>query len=162
MTIWAVIYEEEDYSRIIAAYDSELVAQDHIERTGEGRIEAIDVLTALPHEVALIDPIVAKQTREAEARVRRGEYLAAQAKRREADARTEAMTIGDRARLCHCRTFSNQDFTTANGYCRYCGGWTPEVFRAKFGDAGLRAAIELLDYHDRTKMYKLTGLIVDG
>lgn len=78
---------------------------------------------------------------------------------------TMALTIqdvlqrGGKPRLCHCRVFSNSDgyFITPNGYCRYCGGWTPEVFRLACGEQSLHEAIEELDIHRRTKMLTLTN-----
>jgi len=61
--------------------------------------------------------------------------------------------------LCHCRVFSRNDgyWITPHGYCRYCGKWTPEVFRLACGEDALRAAIDELNLDYRTEMLRLTG-----
>lgn len=69
----------------------------------------------------------------------------------------DALNGGGKPRLCHCRVFNKDGyFVTEHGYCRYCGSWTPEVFRAACGEDALQAAISELDLHYRTEMQKLT------
>lgn len=79
---------------------------------------------------------------------------------------TLALTIqdvlqrGGKPGLCHCRVFSSSDgyFITSNGYCRYCGCWTPEVFLAACGPERMRDTIGELDLHYRTEMLKIIAV----
>lgn len=69
----------------------------------------------------------------------------------------DLLKSGGKPRLCHCRTFSDStSLLTTHGYCRYCGGWTPEIFRAACGEESLQQAISELDIHRRTKMTLMT------
>jgi diadenosine tetraphosphatase ApaH/serine/threonine PP2A family protein phosphatase len=68
--------------------------------------------------------------------------------------------------LCHCQTFSPLDyrFIEADGRCRYCGGYTPEVFRVHMGEAALHEHIDKLNASDRARMREIvgSGVIVDS
>jgi len=159
MTIWIVMDGDYDGDWIVAAYESEGLAHDHVTRTGVGTVQEVSVFSALVDSVASIDPVAAVEERERQAVLARANYAAEQVRQKEQWARTEAITIGDRASLCSCGTHTAlKYFLTVNGYCRACGGWTPDAFRARFGDDGLAKAIDLLAYHDRIKMRQLTGL----
>ena len=65
---------------------------------------------------------------------------------------------GGKPQLCHCEVFTKSPrFISENGYCSFCGGFTPEVLRQHCGEDALFEAIDLLAHHDRVKMRELVG-----
>lgn len=153
-SIWLVMDGDYDGDWVVAAYDSESLAQEHSDRTGQ-RFEHVDLLNELSVE--------AVDTREqrAEALIRQAEIDAENRRQYE---RTNALTItdvisrGGKPRLCRCETFSKSThFRTPHGYCRYCGGWIMSVFRMHCGEAALASAIDELALPDRIEMHGLAG-----
>ncbi len=151
MTIWYVI---EDFdSCVVSVYESEQLANEHVRRSG-GFVYSAEVMS----EVTVEDR---SEARAAEGAAARGRYEEERKRQQAAHAWTQAVTIATvrNPKLCHCRTFSKMDMLrTPNGYCTYCGGWTPEVFRVHCGEDALVKAIDLLAYHQREKMKVLCGL----
>lgn len=162
MRIWLVMDGDENGDWVVAAYSSEALARDHEDRIGHLHVVESEVLSALPDDVAAIDPVEAKRSREVESAEARRKYQEGLRTQAENAARIDAMTIdsilsrGGRPSLCHCRTFSKDHrWITSNGYCRFCGGWTPEVFRAALGEPALYSEIDKLALHHRIAMREM-------
>jgi hypothetical protein len=66
---------------------------------------------------------------------------------------------GGRLNLCSCRTFSKSThFVSPRGYCRYCGGWQPEVIARVLGRQALDAKIDDLERYKRDELRKMLAL----
>lgn len=150
MKVWVITDRDYDNSWIVAVYPSEAMALEHETLMG-GYVEECEVLDALHPDA--VDP--AKQAeRAAEIEKSKREWADRRA-REKADAKVRAET---RPRppymsLCHCETFSTaRNFVNAHGYCGYCGGFVPEIFREHMGEQALHVAIDALDIHKREKM----------
>ncbi len=159
MKLWIVLDHDYDNTWIVAAYPSAELAAEH-ERLMGGYIDEIEILETLHPDAT--DP--AKQAeRAAEADKRRHEYESYQA-RLAADAKwcSEVRPRSPHMGLCHCETFTGRGPNalipwTEHGYCRYCGGWSPSVFRENMGDAAMRAEIDKLAIHDQEKMREIVS-----
>jgi hypothetical protein len=162
MTIWQVWDGDYDGDWVVATYDSEALALDHAETFGLSRVEAVEVASVLAHDAADVTlREERKRQREADAEKARRNYEEQKAREASDHEWRQSITIDQMTRpgLCHCRTFSaDQWFISPHGYCSYCGGWTPEVFRAARGETALAEAIALLDIHNRTDMLAICGL----
>ncbi len=162
MKIWQVWDGDYDGDWVVATYDSEELARNHAETFGLSRVDDFDVLSELAPEAA-DTALRDKRDRQREVeleKARRQNAERMEREKRDCEYR-QAITIDQQHRpsLCHCRTFSsNSWFISTHGYCGYCGGWTPEVFRAALGDDALAAKINELDFHDRKKMRELCRL----
>lgn len=157
MKIWIVL-EHTDYDSVdvVAAYPSEALADEHVAQMG-GWVSEQEVRPD-PHP-DVNDPI--KQAdRAKEKEDRRAEHAQRQLRDHEADLRRQEVRPSPGMMLCHCETFSRRDkyFINPHGYCSYCGGFTPEVFRAQLGEETLKAEINKLAVHDRIKMREICGL----
>lgn len=151
MKVWVITDRDYDSDWIVAVYPTEELAKEHVRLMGAGYVEECDVLENLHPEAA--DP--AKQfERNAEAEKTRREWERRRAQdARDAKARSEVRPRPPHMSLCHCQTFSTTGrFINAHGYCGYCGGFVPEVFREHMGDHALHAEIDALDIWKREKM----------
>lgn len=161
MKIWQVWDCDYDGDWVVATYATEELARAHAETYGLSRVEEVDVLTALIPEAAdpeLQQQRAAKRAEESEQAQRRYQDQV-ERDRREAE-RIATLTIGEHARpsLCHCRTFSSDSrFISPHGYCRFCGGWEPSVFRAARGESELVSEINKLALHQRQAMWRICG-----
>lgn len=154
--VWVVMDDENP----VAVYRSESLADKHAQEMGCYVMPA-HMLTELPADVT--DPTKVVERAEQAARKRRVEREHRQLEREQGELalRTTIVDVlgrGGKPSLCHCDTFSiSKDWLTDNGYCRYCGGFTPEVFRLHCGEDALFDAIDLLAHHDRLKMREIVG-----
>jgi hypothetical protein len=158
MKIWLV--EDGDYEQaaVVAAYDNEAAANLHAEMIGASVLPPVEVQPSVASDVPDNRVELARETH------RQRQWYEEQARhseQREVSIATMTLEGRDRGILCTCRTFTEPRLT-ANGYCRYCGGFAPDVFRKYLGDAALIAEIDKLDIHGRTKMRRLCGLVERG
>jgi hypothetical protein len=166
MKVWQVWDGDYDGDWVVATYDSEALAREHAETYGLSRIEEVEIQSKLPSDA--VDP-AQREARAEQRRIEAEQQQRAYRERREYDARAaewrSTVTIEQQHRpsLCHCRTFSDSThFISPHGYCGYCGGWTPEVFRAARGEEALSAEIDKLAIHNRVAMRKMCGLPVEA
>lgn len=149
--IWYVMDADYDSSWVTAVYESEELANEHVRRSG-GTVYSETVLS----EVTVEDR---SAQRAAEAETSRAAFLEHREREERAHQRTLELVIdpSHRQKLCHCSVFSGSDgyFITPNGYCRYCGGWEPTVFRKHMGEPAFAEAISELDLHYRTRMREM-------
>lgn len=149
--IWLVMDGDGDWP--VAAYDNESLASHHAKEMGCHSTE-VKVLTELPDEVTNPDAI----TKRAQAHTASmEEFRRTQAIREQQDIARRDYVPTVRNGLCHCQVFSHEPLWNVHGYCQYCGGTAPEVFRKLRGEEELAKAISLLDYHYRTRMSEITG-----
>jgi len=163
MKIWQVWDGDYDSQWVVATYDSEALAKEHAETYGLSQICEVDILSELDPDAA--DPIQ-REERSAQRAInaeneRRGyEQRAAIDKQRHEWQQSVRIEQLSHPKLCHCRVFTSSDWRELpSGLCRYCHGWTPEVFRAHLGDDVLEREIAKLDLHYRTRMRELCHLI---
>jgi hypothetical protein len=140
---------------VSAVYQNEEMAQAHEEEMG-GFVSAEEIRDVL-HPDVTDSALVASRANEA-AKYRRQwqEYREHQERNHEL---RMAVKPSGRMNLCSCATFSEDSyFINPHGYCSYCGGFTPEVFRAHLGEAALKAKIDELGIYYRIKMKAICGL----
>jgi len=154
-TVYVVSDHDYDSTWIVAAYPTETMAEEHVAAMG-GYVEACEVRDALHPDVT--DPKKVRE-RENEAAAAEREWRARE--RRDAaaaKARAEMRPRPPHMNLCHCETFTNPRFRNAHGYCGYCGGFAPAVFREHMGEAALQEHIDRLELWKREKMRALCAL----
>lgn len=158
--VWIVMdhtgYESQE---IVAVYQTKALAESHVAAM-DGWIEEFNVLNVLHPDVTDPEKL---QKREIEAARNRQERAA----RKASDEARNRLVQEQRPnpphmRLCACETFTSKEVGslipwTAHGYCAYCGGWAPRVFRQHMGENSIRSAIEYLAVHDRAKMRDITS-----
>lgn len=129
--MFAVLTNSDDYVSAVALYDDKDLADAHAKWVS-GWVDELPVSVSLPEDVN--DPVIQAE-RDACAADDRAKYQERQRFEQEKWERTERLTIDDfsRAGLCSCQTFSDKPMWTSNGYCRYCGRWSPAVLEARFG-----------------------------
>lgn len=149
-SVWIVLDNDYDSTWVVAVYPTEQMATDHVAEM-DGYITEAEVLETLHPDVA--DP-VKQQEREQEKAKQRKEWEAHQARQAANQRLVQAQRPNPpRMSLCHCQTFSSDNwFVTEHGYCGYCGGWRPNVFRKHMGELALQSEIDKLAVHHREKM----------
>jgi hypothetical protein len=157
MKIWLVSDRDYDNTWVVAAYPNEELASEHEHLMG-GNIEEIEVRESL-HPDATDPTKQAERNAEAE-KARLAWERHQKSEEANAKARSEMRPIPPHMRLCHCETFSSsRDFVNDHGYCGYCGGFTPKVFREHMGIPAMHAEIDKLALHEREKMRKIVSLL---
>lgn len=151
--VWVVMDADYDHSWIVAVYPNQGLADEHVALMG-GHIHEADVLTSLHPDA--IDPVKQRERAEEFQAARRQHEWHEQFRSQRAESADRARPH-DKMLLCHCETFSDGSFRTKHGYCQYCGGWAPAVFRAHKGEEALQLQIDKLAEHDRNKMRKIVG-----
>lgn len=153
MKVYIISDNECDEARIVATYLSPELAEQHVSLMG-GDIHESEVLEALHHDAT--DPV--KQQARTLLMEREKAQWDAYRQRQEIDAKRRAETRPHPPHmgLCSCQTFSPRPIWNAHGYCSYCGGFAPEVFRKHMGDAALELKISELGIWEREKMLTLT------
>lgn len=150
MKVYAVMDGDYDGDWIVAVYATEVEAQRHANDLGMRVVEE-SVLDRYEPDAAAIQRYHEARTEASRQNVAYLEHEARQAKALK-EARPRPPFMG----LCHCQTFTTPRWTM-HGYCSYCGGWAPEVFKQYMGDEALRSAIADLAVHDRERMTKIVG-----
>lgn len=150
MKVWIVEEVDYDNSYIVGVYSSAELAAEHHRRQG-GHVSEYDI-----YDVVVVEDESAKMAAEAE-KSHQG-YLEQRAREASDHQRVLTYVIDPtrRQKLCHCSVFSSDGyFITANGYCRYCGGWEPVVYRKHMGESVFAQAISELDLRHRTRMREM-------
>ncbi len=153
MKIWIVSDSDYDNTWVVAVYPTEAMADEHVALMG-GDAEEIEVSETLHPDAA--DP-VKQAERTAAAEKERRDYEDHRASQEaQAELRRNTRPRPPHMRLCHCETFSTgRHFVNDHGYCGYCGGFIPEVFRQHMGEDALLKEIDKLAIHDREKMRQI-------
>lgn len=152
MIIWIVSERDYDHQWIVAVYPSEELAEAHVALMG-GIIDREEIRSALHPDAT--SP-AKQQERAAAAEANRRQQAAYEHYMQQNEQLAEAaQPTPPQMGLCHCETFSKSPMWTAHGYCRYCGGWSPDVFRQHMGEAALQSAIHELAAHSREKMRQI-------
>lgn len=154
-SVWAVLDADYDRSWIVAVYPTQALADSHVALMG-GWVDEQLVRNDLHPDAT--DPT--KQAERAAETAREKAKWQAYQEQSARDARLvrEQQPHPPHMSLCHCQTFTSRSAPTAmiswtgHGYCPYCGGWSPAVFRQQMGEDALHAAIDKLAEHDRVKM----------
>ena len=149
-TIWLVIEYDYDSSYVRSAYTSESLARQHADEMGF-HCESVELSKQLPVEVtdpAAIQARIEERERAIQELKREQEIQKQQAIRRREITITDFGNPG----LCHCQVFSQDPMWNEHGYCTYCGGFSPAVFRETRGEAKLVEYIAKLNEWDRKKM----------
>lgn len=149
MRLWIVIDADYEDTWIVAVYPTEDLANKHVLLMG-GLVTEQEIRDSLHPDA--VDPVKQREREEKAEKAR--QLLARKVQyREECDRAAEALLpTPPHMNLCHCRAFSDHPPLTAHGYCRYCGGWAPSVFRAHMGEAALHQKIDELAIHTRSKM----------
>lgn len=154
MKVWIVLDSDYDSTTVAAVYMTSALAEAHIAEMG-GCLSEQDVLDFLHPDVT--DPALIQRRLEAALKWRR-EFEERQRQEAWRQQQIEAARPSPRMNLCSCQTFyASPHFITEHGYCSYCGGFTPEVFREQLGEAALQTAIDKLEIHRRLKMREIVG-----
>lgn len=157
MKVWIVTDRDYDNRWTVAVYSTWALADEHVHLMG-GDIEEVEVRDTIHPDA--IDP-VKQAERAAEAEKDRMQAEAYdQQWRYDQERRKEVRPNPPHMSLCHCKTFSKDDhFINAHGYCGFCGGFTPRVFRENMGEDALQTAIDKLAEHDRRKMREIVAAL---
>jgi hypothetical protein len=164
--IWLVIEYDDDGETIRAAYSSKELAKEHA-RMGELQVKEMEVLSELlPEAVDTPDKArkraIAKEAAAMDAKNYR-ERVEADRQRQQEYSPAEEVAAGGGIRLCSCRTFStDSNFVNPHGYCTYCGGTIPSVFRSLKGEAALQEEIDKLEEWKRIKMRQIVAGEAEG
>lgn len=155
-SIWIVMDSDDDDTRVVAVYESQELAERHVSSMG-GWCSAHDVMGEIHPDVT--DPGKqaerAKISENARASYERSKIAAERNRRLVLDARPRPPHMS----LCHCETFSSRTDGlinwTEHGYCSYCGGWAPAVFKREMGSEAMHEHIDKLAECDRLKMREI-------
>lgn len=152
--VWQSDYDNEWTE---AVYLDEALAKQHADEIG-GNYEQADVLLEIHPDVVDPDRVAARAAaRDASAKQERKRQEEAA---RAAEYRRHYKPVPPFRVLCSCATFRGERdyFTNTHGYCSYCGGVSPGVFRSVMGDDALLAEIDKLELHRRKRMCELCAL----
>lgn len=152
MRIWIVSDRDYDSDWVVAAYRSEELANEHVALMG-GYIEAHDVRSELHPDA--VDPVKQRERADEEADFRSSVDVGRRQSAENERAAVAATPRPPHMGLCHCETFSDRPMWTERGYCRYCGGWAPPVFREHMGETALHKEIDKLAIHQRERMREI-------
>ena len=150
--LWIVMDGDGDSDWPVAAYSTEILANEHVKLIG-GSTAEISLLDELNADAA--DPV--RQREYVEQREKDRLFWARQTERQNQEAQfvEEIRPRPPHMGLCCCQTFSQEPMWNAHGYCRYCGKWAPAVFKEHMGGAAMAKAIADLDKHGREAMQKI-------
>lgn len=150
MKIWIVMDSDWDNTRIVAAYATEAMAAEHVALM-DGNIEEVEVRSVLHPDAT--DPIKQRERADEESKRKQQYQASLDLQERSAKQRAEVRPNPPHMSLCDCETFSTNRWLVNNhGYCGYCGGFVPEVYRKHMGENALQAEIDKLAIHNREKM----------
>ena len=159
MKVWIVLDNDYDNTWVVAVYSTESMASEHVALMG-GYADEQNVRNVLHPDA--VDPIKQKERADADEKWRLDNMLYRQRLEDNDQLVEAARPCPPHMMLCHCETFTSRTDPggiqwTEHGYCRYCGGWSPTVFRDNMGEAALQAAIDELALHNREKMRQIVS-----
>lgn len=156
MKVWIVEELDYDSSWIVAVYASEELADEHANLIGgnvSGTHEVLNVLSSSASDPAQQQKYTAECEKYKQSQIDRQEL-----ELKRAISNANVRPHNDIGQLCDCNPKATYTFYNAHGYCTYCGGWRPDVFRQWRGEDALRAEIDKLDIYDRTRMRHDLGI----
>lgn len=161
MIIWIVTERDYDASWIVAAYPTEALATEHVTLMG-GIAESVEVRTGLHPDAT--NPVKQKERADENEKSRQEFERNQQHWKDRAQAVEACRPAPPHMSLCHCETFTSRTSTsgikwTDHGYCSYCGGWSPPVFRKYMGEPALQDKINELDIWRREKMRAIVASV---